>query len=60
MNFSFEGELSDDRILAGVLEAFTFSNNLARLGRLDLWLGVLIGLALLYAAIRIRARASDN
>ena len=60
MNFSFEGELSDDRILAGVLEAFTFSNNLARLGRLDLWLGVLVGVALLYAAVRIRARASDN
>jgi len=60
MNFSFEGELSDDRILAGVLEAFTFGNNLARLGRLDLWLGVLVGLVLLYAAIRIRARASDN
>ena len=47
-------------VLDSVLEAFTFSNNLARLGRLDLWLGVLVGLALLYAAIRIRARASDN
>jgi len=60
MSLSFETELNNRVVLDSVLEAFTFSNNLARLGRLDLWLGVLIGLALLYAATRIRARASDN
>lgn len=60
MSFSFDGDINDEVILSGVLDAFSFGNNLARLGRLDLWLGVLVGLALLYAAIRIRARATDS
>ncbi|GAB4113628.1 MAG: ABC transporter permease [Wenzhouxiangellaceae bacterium] len=60
MSFSFDGDINDEVILSGVLDAFSLGNNLARLGRLDLWLGVLVGLALLYAAIRIRARATDS
>jgi ABC-2 type transport system permease protein len=60
MNLSFDGDLSDEVILGGIMDAFTFSSNLARMGRLDLWVGVAVGLVLLYAAIRIRARATDN
>ncbi len=56
----FDGDHSEEVMLGHVLDAFTIGNNLARLGRPDLWLGVLVGLALLYAAIRIRARATDS
>lgn len=60
MSLNITDDLFKDAVMHSIINAFSISNTLARLGRLDMWIGVGVGLVLLYAAIRIRARATDK
>ncbi len=60
MSLNITDDLFKDTVMNSIINAFSISNTLARLGRLDMWIGVGVGLVLLYAAIRIRARATDK
>ncbi|MDA3934495.1 MAG: hypothetical protein PF630_09275 [Gammaproteobacteria bacterium] len=60
MSLNITDDLFKDAVMQSIINAFSISNTLARLGRLDMWIGVGVGLVLLYAAIRIRARATDK
>lgn len=59
VNINDDGEITE-AIIGSLEGAFTMGETLARLGRLDMWVGIIIGLALLFAAVKLRARATDS
>lgn len=60
ISMQFDEDDFDDIVLNSVENLFTVSDTLSRLVRVDMLVGIVIGLAFLYGAIYLRNRATDN
>ena len=50
----------DDFVIDAFENLFTVSDTLSRMLRLDMWIGIVVGLVFLYGAIYLRNRATDR
>lgn len=55
-----DGNNFEDAFVGSIDSAFTIGEALSRFGRLDMWVGIIIGLAFLYGAVYLRSRATDK
>ncbi len=56
----FDGDNFDEAFAGSMEGAFTIGEALSRLGRVDMWVGMVIGLVFLFGAIYLRSRATDR
>ncbi len=59
-SIQFDGHDFDEAFAGGMQGAFTIGEALSRFGRIDMWVGIVIGLLFLYGAIYLRSRATDR
>jgi len=60
ISMQFDNDSFDDVVINSVENLFTVGDTLSRLVRLDMLIGIVIGLAFLYGAIYLRNRATDH
>lgn len=55
-----DGDGFEDAFVGSMDGAFTIAESLSRFARVDMWVGIAIGLLFLYGAIMLRRRATDR